>query len=722
MPLDIPNLDDRRWADLVEEARALIPRVAPQWTDHNAHDPGVTFIELLAWLAEMQLYQLNRVGERHREAFARLAGVRRRQRVPARVLIRVEGKLNVGVFLRAGTQLTPVGDDDLVFETDNDLFLTASRLQHVVVDDGTTSIDETNANERSGVAFLAFGEAAAAGASLRLGFDTFHPSEQELRLTFDVFTDDLVARCDAQEAPASIDIDRAAFAAPPVEVAWEYLGVDGWRALEVIGDSTRGFATSGAVTLPTPPAANRRQGAVWIRSRIVHGAYDIEPRLRNVAVNVIPCSQKETVRDERVATGNGRPDQVHSLARRPLLLPTDVPPTALVSSDVADWPRLMSEARRTHPALGARLFDLRSASGDGSDTEYRRVRELNHDVAGALAALGPLLGREAVVVTVDDERWQRVESFDGSHPASTHFVLDSESGRLLFGNGLNGRIPAEGEEIRAVWYQTSAGNKGNVAADQRWRSRTADVTGVTLRNVAAAAGGADPETIAELELRGQAALRRPWRAVTQRDLERLALATPHVHVARAKAIANCPQPEMLTVVVLPKVRPGRKRPPTHVSQAFLAAVRRHLERRRLICDSLSVIAPIFIEVRVSARLRLVKGASPTAVLDRAREALDRFFRGELDLARVAATPETVLASSPCPTRWPFGRAVVPSEIYAVLDTVKGVDTVWNVVLRAQRGSEIVRPDGSGAIPLPPVGLVVAAAHDVAIDDRPRSGP
>jgi hypothetical protein len=61
MPLEIPNLDNRRWADLVEEARALIPRVAPRWTDHNVHDPGMTFIELFAWLAEMQLYQLNRV-------------------------------------------------------------------------------------------------------------------------------------------------------------------------------------------------------------------------------------------------------------------------------------------------------------------------------------------------------------------------------------------------------------------------------------------------------------------------------------------------------------------------------------------------------------------------------------------------------------------------------------------------------------------------------------
>ena len=459
---------------------------------------------------------------------------------------------------------------------------------------------------------------------------------------------------------------------------------------------------------------------MWIRNRILRGAYNIEPRLRNVAVNVVPCSQKETVRDEVVGIGSGRPDQIYSLTTGPVLVPADAAPAALMTSDVADWPRLMTEARRTQPELGSRLFDLRNASSDGSDADYRRVRELNRELAGALAAFGPLLGREPVVVTVDDELWQRAESFDGSHPGSKHFVLDSEDGRLLFGNGLNGRIPAKEAEIRAVWYQASAGSKGNVAAGQRWRSRAADITGVTLRNVAAATGGADPEAIAELELRGQANLRRPGRAVTLRDLERLALATPHVHVARAKAIANCPQPETLTVVVVPKVRPGRKRPPTQVSQAFLTAVRRHLEGRRLICDNLRVIAPVFIDVRVSARLRLVKGASPAAVLERAREALDRFLRGELDLARITAAP--AIASSPCPTRWPFGRAVVPSEIYAVLDTVKGVDTVWNVVLHAQRGSEVVLPESSGAIALPPVGLVTAGAHDVAIDDRPRSRP
>ena len=61
MPLQLPNLDDRRYADLVDEARRLIPTYAPEWTNHNPSDPGITLIELFAFLSEMLLYRLNRV-------------------------------------------------------------------------------------------------------------------------------------------------------------------------------------------------------------------------------------------------------------------------------------------------------------------------------------------------------------------------------------------------------------------------------------------------------------------------------------------------------------------------------------------------------------------------------------------------------------------------------------------------------------------------------------
>src|ERR1043165_1761710 len=70
-----PNLFTRRFQDLVEIGRARLPSLAPEWTDHNAHDPGITLMELLAWVAEAQLYSLSHVRRDERLAYAALLGI-----------------------------------------------------------------------------------------------------------------------------------------------------------------------------------------------------------------------------------------------------------------------------------------------------------------------------------------------------------------------------------------------------------------------------------------------------------------------------------------------------------------------------------------------------------------------------------------------------------------------------------------------------------------------
>jgi len=72
MPLSLPNLDDRRYADLVEEARSLIPSYAPEWTNHNPSDPGITLVEMFAYLTEMLVYRVNRVTDANVRAFVKL--------------------------------------------------------------------------------------------------------------------------------------------------------------------------------------------------------------------------------------------------------------------------------------------------------------------------------------------------------------------------------------------------------------------------------------------------------------------------------------------------------------------------------------------------------------------------------------------------------------------------------------------------------------------------
>ncbi len=72
MPINLPNLDDRRYSDLVEEARNLIPTYAPDWTNHNPSDPGITLIELFAYYTEMLLYRLNRITDANKRMFLKL--------------------------------------------------------------------------------------------------------------------------------------------------------------------------------------------------------------------------------------------------------------------------------------------------------------------------------------------------------------------------------------------------------------------------------------------------------------------------------------------------------------------------------------------------------------------------------------------------------------------------------------------------------------------------
>lgn len=72
MPIELPDLDDKTHAELVDEAIAAIPGIYPAWTDHNPSDPGIVLVELLAWLTEMLIYRTGRTSEQSVRTFLRL--------------------------------------------------------------------------------------------------------------------------------------------------------------------------------------------------------------------------------------------------------------------------------------------------------------------------------------------------------------------------------------------------------------------------------------------------------------------------------------------------------------------------------------------------------------------------------------------------------------------------------------------------------------------------
>ena len=87
MPLRIPQLDDRTYEQLLAEAVARIPVHTPEWTNFNDSDPGMTLLQLFAFLTENLLYRSNRIPEANRLKFLTLLGIGLQPAAPGRGLV-----------------------------------------------------------------------------------------------------------------------------------------------------------------------------------------------------------------------------------------------------------------------------------------------------------------------------------------------------------------------------------------------------------------------------------------------------------------------------------------------------------------------------------------------------------------------------------------------------------------------------------------------------------
>jgi len=138
MALPAPVLDDRKFQDIVSEARSLIPRYCPEWTDHNLSDPGITFIELFAWMVDILLYRLNRVPEKSYIKFLELIGLRLLPAQPAKadITFRLSAPQPEPVTIPQGTEVATVRtetQDAVTFTTDRDLKVVVPHMTYCLI-------------------------------------------------------------------------------------------------------------------------------------------------------------------------------------------------------------------------------------------------------------------------------------------------------------------------------------------------------------------------------------------------------------------------------------------------------------------------------------------------------------------------------------------------------------------------------------------------------------
>lgn len=564
MTLPLPTLDTLAYDPLVAQARDLLPYLSPEWTDHNAHDPGITLIELLAWITEADSYRLDQLAPRSERSFLRLVGGGVRPAQVARALVAFAA--NASLSLLAGAPVRSA-DGKVRFQTGTPFQVVDARAVLRISAIGSIWV----AHGLAGPAFLPFGARPAVGDAFYLGLDrALSPAGSRARLFAvgaDLAADEATWQALRAARPRALRRDQAGGCGcvgwrehHGARVVWEYFDGVGWQALPGLFDGTRALSLSGPVRFRVP--ADMRVGGVaghgdrwFIRCRLVQGAFDCAPRLKALLLNAV-------------------------LARH-----------------VADEP-----ARQLRQSNGHALqrFDL---------------------------SRGPIVpGSTRLTLTLPNgtlTQWAERPDFDRSGALARHYWVDATRCQVVFGDGRAGRVPEAGGAVSVRW-KTGGGAGGNVPAS----TLSSAPGGLSVTQDFAAWGGAEAETLGEAKARTVRSIANARCAVTLHDLEAVALRVPGAPVARAHAVAGFhPQlthfdvAGCVTVVVLsPCVRSQPDPTP-----ALCRAVRRHLDPRRPVATELHVTGPAWTTVSVKARLHARGGLSATSLQAEALRRLNAFF-------------------------------------------------------------------------------------------------
>lgn len=667
MPLLAPNLDDRRFADIVAEAKTLIPRYAPEWTNHHDSDPGITLIHLFAWMTDMLLYRLNQVPDRNYIKFLQLLGIELKPAQPARAELTFTLARNdiESVIVPKETQVAVAGGGEdgppPVFQTDEALIALGAKLVAVQAFDGFGYTAETTKNDTIGQWFYPFGANAREGGALLLGFDSpLAFTKQQVNLMVYIHTDGL------QPEGRHCDLDLSGLPVPATLV-WEYWDRKAWLPISLDKDETRAFTRSGHVYFRGPGDGAKKdklgdvdQDLYWIRCRLARNTYERPPRLDSVLINTVSASQVVTVRHEVLGGSDGRPNQTFRLANAPVV--------------VRDRPQTVTGADNTPVTITSLRLEVEEGNGF--------------------------------------QVWQEVSDFYASGPDDPHYVLNRTTGEIHLGDGQHGRVAVASAlnpntSIVAREYLTGGGKRGIVGADTITGLQTFVPFVDSVTNKRPSYGGSDEESLAEAKLRAPLALKSKDRAVTVEDFEYMARETPGVRVRRAKALPlfhpefrGAPIPGVVTVIVVPDSDAPNPMP----SEATLRIVCEHLNKHRLLTSEVHVVGPRYCKIKIEADIVARFDADLAELKRQIEDGLTTYFHP--------------LKGGENQTGWEFGRTVYYSEVYRVLLQTPGVDRVENNQLIIWLEDE--QQPFCRDVPIAEDALLYSDQHDIRVMYQSRS--
>ncbi|NGY63847.1 putative baseplate assembly protein [Lentzea sp. NEAU-D13] len=563
MPLPLPNLDDRRFQQLVDEAKRRVQQHCPEWTDHNVSDPGVTLIEAFAHMVDELMYRLNRVPRLHYLKFLELIGVELFAPTAARVDVTywLSAPQPAPVEVPQGNQVATQRkglEEPVVFTVDRPLTIVPCELTHLATATANGQPVDRTDDLKAAKEPSAFSEQPEPGDAVLFGLSAAVPGCAVL-LRFD---------CE----PMGSGINPAD---PPW--VWEAWTSEGWTACEVDHFTNGGFNSAGDVVVHVPPGHTTsilvRQRAGWLRCRAAElwqdqPFYQRSPKIRDVTASTIGGTTEavhaDVVQAETIGVSEGVAGQRFPLARTPVVAGAPITVEVATTDGWDEWVEV--------PAF------VESGPDD---------RHFQLDNIGGQIIFGPAVRQQ-----------------DGT---LRHY----------------GAVPAKSAAIRVPEYRTGGGLRGNVARNlvTVQRDPVPFVSNVTNRK--AGRGGVAGESVEDAALRGPLSLRTRDRAVTAEDYEILAReAAPEV--ARVRC---APGDDGVRVLVVPAVPAHEEPnfAAFEVDQETLEKIARHLDARRCVGARVSVEPPFYQGITVVADLKARTGTPTEAVRARAMDALGDYL-------------------------------------------------------------------------------------------------
>jgi predicted phage baseplate assembly protein len=570
MTLLAPNLDDRRFQDLVDDAKRLVQARADGWTDHNVSDPGVTLIEAFAWMTDQLLYRLNRVPDRNYVKFLELIGVRLYPPAAAQapVTFWLSAPQAATVTIPAGTEVATVRTGEqlpTVFSTTEDRPIVTCSVSKVgSMIDGKSLRDHSDAlSMKNGI--FPFSSPPKPGEVLLVGLSDAVPAcVVNLRLT-------------ARIEGVGVNPDD-----PPL--AWEAWTGEDWAPCELERDSTGGINRDGDVVLHVPrghvASTIEKVKAGWLRARITdpregQPAYSASPEIRGLSGYTIggtaAAMNAELIRNEVLGTVEGVPGARFRLKRAPVVAAEK--PLVVEVSDGDDWQEWSQRPNFAASSESDRHFVLDAASGE--------------------IQFGPA-----------------VRMADG----------------VLRGYGA---VPPRGAVVRIPLYRSGGGSGGNVATGSLAVLKASIPYVARIQNRRPAQGGVDGEDLEMAKVRGPILLRTRDRAVTTEDFEHIAREVAP-EVARVKALASSDGADAGTVrvLVVPAVPAGGGRltfDQLVPADDTLERIARRLDESRLVGTRVVVEPPAYRGVTIEAKVRAHRRTDPIRVQEAALDALFSYF-------------------------------------------------------------------------------------------------